>query len=406
MLKVSVIIPIHNSSKYLDRLFYTLQNQTLQDIEFIFIENGSTDNSYEKLIKLAKEEPRARVFNIGKSTIGGAINFGIAKANGEFITLNDHDDFYVKDGLKNLYENVTSNNALAVISNIINISCKTLNNNLHKKFNLKTRNIEVNFHKDNIPTIGWACLVNRNFVLKHNIKYMEANMHHDTMFFIDLWQEIYAKENGNELVNFMPNYVSYVRIVEPSTSMTSISYNSKKIPSKMRKKLNPNIYTFKIFAKILKKNKKLYKNVPDSENILFSKRCNVVNILVVLLHFRFSKPQSIIFTYHLAKFYKNNKVYFNIKSNLPNNIKIILYSLDNMAQKNPISFSIRTIKLTKIIREIIDEFSKKHLLNHQHDDENCFCRDVNFDIKKEIIDKFYNNDNSSMVNKEKGTMLW
>ncbi len=405
MIKVSVIVPIHNSSKYLDRLFFSLQNQTLKDIEFIFVENGSTDDSYEKLQEMAKKEPRARVFNIGKSTIGGAMNFGITKAKGEFITLNDHDDFYVRDGLLKLYENVTTGNALAVISNIINISCKTINNNLHKKFNLQTRNVEANFHKSNIPIVGWACLVNRDFVLKHNIKYMEANLHHDSMFFTDLWQEIYAKEHGNKLINFMPEFVSYIRIVEPSTSLT---YNSSMTLNRMYKKLKHCVYFFKIFAKITKKNKKLYKNIPKSENILFLKP-SAITRLHTTLEISFSKWQWVVFTYYLAKFYKTNKDYFVSKKILPNELNVILGSVDDIAKSRVIAFSIKKIiKLANFMQDIANSRNIERIYSQKiaHDIENCFCQNANFDAKKEIIDVFYEGDNSALINEKTGTMFW
>ena len=57
MTKVSVIVPVYNTGKYLERCLDTLLNQTLSDIEIICINDGSTDNSLEILDKISKSAP-------------------------------------------------------------------------------------------------------------------------------------------------------------------------------------------------------------------------------------------------------------------------------------------------------------------------------------------------------------
>ena len=57
MIKVSVIVPVYNTAKYLERCLDTLLNQTLDDIEIICVNDGSTDNSLEILEKTSKSAP-------------------------------------------------------------------------------------------------------------------------------------------------------------------------------------------------------------------------------------------------------------------------------------------------------------------------------------------------------------
>ena len=57
MIKVSVIVPVYNTSKFLEKCLNSLINQTLQDIEIICINDGSTDNSLEILEKISKSAP-------------------------------------------------------------------------------------------------------------------------------------------------------------------------------------------------------------------------------------------------------------------------------------------------------------------------------------------------------------
>ena len=61
--KVSIIVPVYNSEKYLDKCINSILKQTYKNIEIIAINDGSTDGSYEKLKSYAKRDGRIRVFN-------------------------------------------------------------------------------------------------------------------------------------------------------------------------------------------------------------------------------------------------------------------------------------------------------------------------------------------------------
>lgn len=90
--KVSVIIPVYNTEKYLDECLRSIENQTLKEIEIICVNDGSKDNSLAVLENHAKKDKRIRIFNQKNSGVSIARNNGINIARGKYIIFADSDD--------------------------------------------------------------------------------------------------------------------------------------------------------------------------------------------------------------------------------------------------------------------------------------------------------------------------
>ena len=104
MKKVSVIVPVYNVEKYIDKCLNTLVNQTLKDIEIIIVNDGSPDNSQEIIDKYQKKYPKKIKSYIKENGgQGSARNFGLEKATGEYIGYVDSDDFIELDMYEKLY---------------------------------------------------------------------------------------------------------------------------------------------------------------------------------------------------------------------------------------------------------------------------------------------------------------
>lgn len=101
--KVSVIIPVYNVEKYLDDCLENVVNQTLQDIEIICINDGSTDNSLEILRKYENKDERVKIIDKENGGLSSARNAGIKEAKGEYILFLDSDDMVSKGLCKNVY---------------------------------------------------------------------------------------------------------------------------------------------------------------------------------------------------------------------------------------------------------------------------------------------------------------
>jgi Glycosyltransferases involved in cell wall biogenesis len=109
--KVSIIVAVYNMEEYLSDCLDSLINQTLQDIEIICVDDGSTDASLQILNEYAKREKRIKVIHKENGGVSSAKNAGIEAATGEYITFVDSDDWIDLDGLEVLYNAAEKNNA-------------------------------------------------------------------------------------------------------------------------------------------------------------------------------------------------------------------------------------------------------------------------------------------------------
>ena len=96
MPKFSIIVPIFNSEKYLEKCINSLINQTFKGIEIILVNDGSTDNS-EKIIKKYTKDTRIVYLKKENGGQASARNMGLKKAKGEYIIFIDSDDFVEKN---------------------------------------------------------------------------------------------------------------------------------------------------------------------------------------------------------------------------------------------------------------------------------------------------------------------
>ena len=103
MPKVSIIVPVHNTERYLQACIDSLTAQTLTDIEIILVENCSTDNSLALCHKLAEGDPRIKVLSIDKADLSTARNEGVKVAQGDYIGFVDSDDTVLPELFNDTY---------------------------------------------------------------------------------------------------------------------------------------------------------------------------------------------------------------------------------------------------------------------------------------------------------------
>ena len=90
---VSVIIPVHNTEKYLPQCLETVFAQTLTDFEVICVDDGSTDSSLKILQKYQKKDSRLKIYRADNVGVSVARNIALSKATGKYIAFIDSDDF-------------------------------------------------------------------------------------------------------------------------------------------------------------------------------------------------------------------------------------------------------------------------------------------------------------------------
>ena len=99
MKKISVIVPMHNSSKYLTECIESILNQTYNNFEIIIVDDASTDNSVEIASEI--KDNRIRIFKLEENLgVATARNKGIEEATGDYICFIDSDDYWVRDKLE------------------------------------------------------------------------------------------------------------------------------------------------------------------------------------------------------------------------------------------------------------------------------------------------------------------
>lgn len=102
--KVSVIIPVYNSEKYLRECLDGVLGQSLRELQVICVDDGSTDSSPQILQEYARKDGRLTVVRQENAGAGAARNNGLRRAEGEYLSFLDADDFYEPDMLQKAYE--------------------------------------------------------------------------------------------------------------------------------------------------------------------------------------------------------------------------------------------------------------------------------------------------------------
>lgn len=119
MKKISIIVPIYNTKKYIDRVVNCLINQTYHNLEIILVDDGSTDGSSMLCDKCKKKDNRIKVIHQKNSGVSVARNVGLKHATGEYIGFVDSDDYISLNMYETLYNNLINTNSDISVCNYL-----------------------------------------------------------------------------------------------------------------------------------------------------------------------------------------------------------------------------------------------------------------------------------------------
>ena len=122
MPKISLIVPVYKTEKYLRQCIDSLINQTFQDIEIILVDDGSPDNSPAICDEYAAKDQRIKVIHKKNAGVSEARNSGIDAAQGDFMMFVDSDDWMELDGCEILYHEYLRTGADTVIGDVFSAS--------------------------------------------------------------------------------------------------------------------------------------------------------------------------------------------------------------------------------------------------------------------------------------------
>lgn len=101
---VSIVVPVYNVEKYLEKCMQSLCEQTLDNIEIVCVNDGSTDSSREIIESYCQKDDRIKIINKTNTGYGNSMNIGINQAKGKYIAIVESDDFIETDMMERLYE--------------------------------------------------------------------------------------------------------------------------------------------------------------------------------------------------------------------------------------------------------------------------------------------------------------
>lgn len=134
--KLSVIVPVYNVEKYLVECLNSIVNQTLDKIQIIIVNDGSTDSSFDIINDYSSRYSNIKVINQKNKGLAQARNVGVDNAEGEYITFLDSDDWIEKDMYEKMYNKAKKYECPLVISDI-DLVWSNGKIKRYNKFNLK-----------------------------------------------------------------------------------------------------------------------------------------------------------------------------------------------------------------------------------------------------------------------------
>lgn len=182
---ISVIVPVYNIEKYLPRCIDSILDQTYKNWEAIFVNDGSTDNSLKILEEYKKRDKRIIIIDKKNAGSGAARNDGIENSRGEYVAFLDSDDWYEKNFLEKLYNNLTENNSDVAICNP-----KMAYDDMSKNKKINTyffKEIEMNKTPEKIlgilaMPVVWNKLYKKEIIVKNEIKFPNYSFCEDVEF--------------------------------------------------------------------------------------------------------------------------------------------------------------------------------------------------------------------------------
>lgn len=327
MKKVSVIVPVYNMEGFIDKGVSCILKQTYQNLEIIMVDDGSTDNSLNMLLKAADRDNRVKVFTKPNEGAGLARNFGIERATGDFVYFFDIDDYMYPSCIEKLVNAQKEKNCDLVVCGFQIYDSKGITQTVVKADNYYRTGYEARidyldhcfmYGQYGIQGAAWYKLyklstINQRHITFPNLRRCEDNVfvaryvtYISSVYFIkDILCKHYVQHNEKNFERYSLNYFDNATLSKEYLLGTIFSWNKENLEVQNR------IYT------------DYYKNTVISLCTLFSKKWQLDynEIMEKITHISnvFCKEykadkcnvNSPILNYLLNKNY--NKLYFKIK---------------------------------------------------------------------------------------------
>lgn len=177
MYKVSVIVPIYNVEKYIEKCLESLVNQTLKEIQIILVNDGSKDKSGEIAKKYAQKY-KDKIIYLEKENGGlsDARNYGIPYAEGEYIAFIDSDDYIEKNAYEEMYHKAIEEQSDYVECDFIWEYPNKMKIDRYTEYKNSKEMLK------NVRVIAWNKLIKRSIIVENNILFPKGLRYEDVEF--------------------------------------------------------------------------------------------------------------------------------------------------------------------------------------------------------------------------------
>lgn len=219
--KISVIIPVYNTEKYLEETLNSVVNQTIiEDIEVLMIDDGSTDSSGVIIEKYALNYDNFHAFH--KENEGQAIarNYGLEIAKGEYVHFLDADDYIAEDTYEKMYDCTIGNDYDMIVCDVLRFNRYNCWESLVFKHSFEGFNesFEVNGIKD-APSFMWDAAIWNKIYKKEFLDEKNIQFPNEKIYFEDILFAFKCYANSNNFY-FLNEILYFWRLRGDSTSIT------------------------------------------------------------------------------------------------------------------------------------------------------------------------------------------
>ena len=220
MKKVTVIIPVYNSEKYIGKCIKSIIDQTYKNLDILVINDGSKDNSLSVIKSFT--DKRIRVIDKKNEGVSKTRNLGIKKSTGDYIMFVDNDDYLDKECIEEFVKSIKNND--------IAIGGYKRVNDKKEMFRCVLKNTKWSKY---IIMSPWAKLFKREFLINNNISFLNHKIGEDIYFNL----LAFSKTN---------------KIVILSNCSYNWYYNVKSVSNTVQKGLNSDIDILKLVSDLIK----------------------------------------------------------------------------------------------------------------------------------------------------------
>lgn len=227
---VTVVLPIYNVEKYLDRCINSVVKQSYQNLEIILVDDGSPDGCSQKCEEWSKKDNRIKVIHKENAGLGMARNTGIDNATGEYICFFDSDDYIALDAIEKAYNQISKYDAEIVLFGFCNVGSDgkdkkriipQTENEIYRGKSVQTYVLPnliapnpATGKKTNLWMSAWACMYSMKTIQQANWRFVSERQYisEDVYSLLYLYKDVKAVtvlsealyfycENGNSLTH-------------------------------------------------------------------------------------------------------------------------------------------------------------------------------------------------------------